>query len=380
MRSSEDARRATNPLFNDNRVKLGTFGTNVSNACAITTVDGVFETRWPDVIKLAQMTDAAGIEAIVPVARWRGFGGETNFNGTCFETYTWAAGLASAVNHAAVFATSHVPTVHPILAAKQATTIDHISGGRFALNIVCGWFQPEMEMFGAPIMTHERRYEYAAEWLDVIKRLWTAKEEWDFEGEFFRIRRGFHQPKPLQSPYPALMNAGGSATGRHFAAKHCDMAFIFITGHDVETTRREINAYRELANREYRRDIQVWTCCYCVIGDTEKDARDFLDYYVNQKGDWTAVDNIARNIGVQTEMMPKAAVEAFKFHFIAGWGGYPLVGTAAQIADEIEKLSKLGLDGCLLNWARYEEGLARFIDEVMPLLEQKGLRKPFRPQ
>jgi alkanesulfonate monooxygenase SsuD/methylene tetrahydromethanopterin reductase-like flavin-dependent oxidoreductase (luciferase family) len=378
MALSSDPRGITNPLFNDNKFKLGTFATNVSNACAITTIDGVFETTWPNTVKLAQMADEAGMEALVPVARWRGFGGVTNFNGSCFETYAWAAGIGAIVKNAAVFATSHVPTVHPIVAAKQATTIDHITNGRFALNVVCGWYEPEMEMFGAPIMEHDKRYRYAAEWVEVAKRLWTESEEFNLEGEFFKIKQGFHQPKPIQSPYPALMNAGGSGAGRHLAAKHCDMAFILITAHDLETTRREIMAAHELARREYKRDIQVWTVCYCVIGDTEKDARDFLNYYVQEKGDWVAVDNIAKGIGLQSEVMPQEALEAFKFHFIAGWGGYPLVGTAEQVADEIEKLHKLGLDGTLLNWARYEEGLTRFIKEVMPRLEQKGLRMPMR--
>jgi dimethylsulfone monooxygenase len=376
--ASDDPRAATNPLFNDNKFKLGTFATNVSNGAAITTVDGVFETTWPNVIKLAKIADEAGIEAIVPVARWRGFGGETNFNGTCFETYTWAAGLGSVAKHAAIFATSHVPTVHPILAAKQATTIDHITNGRFALNIVCGWFQPEMEMFGRPIMEHEKRYEYATEWLNIAKRLWADDKEWDFEGEFFKVNRGFHMPKPIQHPGPVLMNAGGSPTGKHYAAKHCDIAFILITSHDDETTRREIAAYRELAKNEYKRNIQVWTNSYCCIADTEKEARDFVDYYVYKKGDWAAVDNIAKGIGVQTEIMPKEAVEAFKYHFIAGWGGYPLVGTADQIADKLANLSRLGLDGTLLNFARYEEQLTRFTKEVIPRLEAKGLRKPFK--
>ena len=72
------------------------------------------------------------------MARWRGFGGATNFNGACYETFTWAAGVGGATEHATVFATSHVPTIHPIVAAKQATTIDHISNGRFALNLVMG--------------------------------------------------------------------------------------------------------------------------------------------------------------------------------------------------------------------------------------------------
>jgi alkanesulfonate monooxygenase SsuD/methylene tetrahydromethanopterin reductase-like flavin-dependent oxidoreductase (luciferase family) len=74
-------------------------------------------------------------------------------------------------------------------------------------------------------------------------------------------------------------------------------------------------------------------------------------------------------------MMPKEALEAFKFHFKAGWAGYPLVGTPEQIARELAKLSNMGLDGTLLNWPRYEEGLQRFVAEVLPLLEQMGIRK-----
>ncbi|MBV9325332.1 MAG: LLM class flavin-dependent oxidoreductase [Chloroflexi bacterium] len=171
-----------NPLFNGNRLKLGTFATNASGGCAMTSADGRLQAAWPETLRLAEPVDSAGMEAIVPIARWKGFGGQTNFNGRVFETHTWAAGLAQAAHQAAVFATSHVPTVHPILAAKQAVTIDHISGGRFAPNVVCGWFQPELEMFGAPIMPQATRYDYAAEWLEVVKRLWSAEEEWSFEG------------------------------------------------------------------------------------------------------------------------------------------------------------------------------------------------------
>ena len=223
-----EARAKTNPLFNQNRFKLGIFGPNVSNGCAMTLAEGRLETSWPNTREICLAADRAGLEALVPVARWKGFGGRTNFNGTCFETYTWAAGMAALSQRAAVFSTSHVPTVHPIMAAKQATTIDHISGGRFALNIVCGWFQPELEMFGAPIMEHDLRYEYATEWLEIVKRLWTEEEEWDFEGRFFNINKGFAEPKPLQQPFPAIMNAGGSPVGQRWAAQHSDMAFVAL--------------------------------------------------------------------------------------------------------------------------------------------------------
>src|SRR4029079_8868835 len=131
-----------NALQSTNRFKLGLFGLNVDGACAICTLDGVCRPTGDNVMRLTRMADNAGFEALVPVARWRGFGGVTNFNGACFETFTWAAGVGGATEHVAVFANSHVPTLHPIVAAKQATTIDHITSGRFALNVVCGWFAP----------------------------------------------------------------------------------------------------------------------------------------------------------------------------------------------------------------------------------------------
>ncbi len=117
----------TNPLYGPNRLKLGVFGANLGNGCTATRAPGTLRATWPEVLEVARLADQAGFEAMVPVARWKGFGGPTNFNGSSFETYTWAAGLGAQTQRIAVFATSHVPTVHPIVAAKQATTIDHIS-------------------------------------------------------------------------------------------------------------------------------------------------------------------------------------------------------------------------------------------------------------
>jgi hypothetical protein len=92
-----ETRRALNPLFNDNKLKLGLFGVNVSNGCAITTLEGRHKVTWPTNLAIAQVADRYGYEALVPVARWRGFGGDSNFNGTNFETYTWAAARAKSM-------------------------------------------------------------------------------------------------------------------------------------------------------------------------------------------------------------------------------------------------------------------------------------------
>lgn len=377
-RQQQVRRESSNPVFGANRMKLGIFGANCSGGCTSTTIPGTLEAHWPDILELAQVADEAGFEAMVPIARWRGFGGVTNFNGENFETYTWAAGLAASTRRIGVFSTSHVPTIHPIVAAKQSTTIDHISAGRFALNVVCGWFTPEFEMFGAPIMAHDERYAYASEWLDVVRRLWASEEEFDFEGRYFKINKGFHQPKPRQQPLPPIMSAGGSQVGQLFAAKEADLAFITPRQRDEESTRQQVQQLKKLAWEEFGRTLQVWTYGYVVCRPTEREAREYLDYYVREKGDWEAAGNIIYHATRQAGFVDPATIEQFKYHAVAGWGGLPLVGTAEQIVEELGWLSRAGVDGCLLSWPSYSEGLAQWNREVMPLLEQAGLRQPPR--
>src|SRR5713226_3880437 len=84
-----------NPLYGPNRLKLGVFGANLGSGCTATLAEGTLDATWPATLEIAQLADEAGIEAMVPVARWKGFGGPTNFNGDSFETYTWAAGLGA---------------------------------------------------------------------------------------------------------------------------------------------------------------------------------------------------------------------------------------------------------------------------------------------
>jgi len=209
----DQLREATNPLFNTRKLKLGTFCSNLSGGCAISSIDGVLEATWPDTLALARMGDEMEFEALVPVGRWKGFGGVTNFNGQGFESFSWASAIGASTRYPGIFATSHVPTIHPVMAAKQAATIDHVTGGRFNLNVVTGWYKPEIEMFGEEQLEHDTRYERAIEWLEIIKLLWTREEEFDYEGRFYKIKKGWLQPKPIQKPYPVVMNAGGSGQG-----------------------------------------------------------------------------------------------------------------------------------------------------------------------
>jgi alkanesulfonate monooxygenase SsuD/methylene tetrahydromethanopterin reductase-like flavin-dependent oxidoreductase (luciferase family) len=88
-----------------------------------------------------------------------------------YETLTHAAALGAVTQNIAVFATVHVPMVHPVFAAKALTTIDHVSNGRAGLNIVCGWNPEEFGMFGLELI--EERYEQGLEWFEIMNRIYT---------------------------------------------------------------------------------------------------------------------------------------------------------------------------------------------------------------
>jgi dimethylsulfone monooxygenase len=342
---------STNPLFGPNRLKLGIFAHNGSGS-AHTVAPEAYAVTWDQTLELSRIADAAGYEAIVPFGRWKGYveGDPDHRSHECLEPYTWAAAIAQATDHAAVFTTSHVSTIHPLLAAKQGATIDHISAGRFALNVVAGWQENEFRMFGASLTAPGDRYEQATEWLDLIKLFWTEDGEFDFAGRFYTAERALARPRPVQQPFPAIMNAGSSAAGKHFAAANADLAFVILASDDREVCRAQIAEYRELAAREHGRDLQVWAYTYALAT-------------------WMAGITAVQGL-------PPDVLAVARHRSIVGMSGYPLVGTAPEIADRLAGLSDAGLDGVLLTWVDYADGLARFNADVLPLLEQGGLRGP----
>src|SRR6266704_2853896 len=182
-------------MFGGNRFKLAVFGSNCSSGRAATTVPERWQNTFAENIRLAQMADAAGLECLVPIGRWKGYGGATNFEGSTFETITWACGLLAATQRLTVFGTVHVPLFPPVLAAKQIVTADHIGRGRFGLNIVCGWNQEEFDMFGLEQDGHDDRYARGQEWLEVLLRLWSEDAPFDYAGRYYQLKGVAGQPR-----------------------------------------------------------------------------------------------------------------------------------------------------------------------------------------
>ncbi len=359
----------THPLHGPHRFKLGVFSTNADGGLALTTVPERWRATWPDNVAAAGIADAGGFDFFLPIARWAGFGGETNAREWSFETFTWAAGLAALTSRIAIFSTVHVPLVHPIYAAKALATVDHISGGRAGLNIVCGWNPKEFAMFGT--LPDARSYERAEEWIKVVEQAYASDEPFDFEGAYYRLKGVVSKPASLQKPRPVTMNAAFGAPGRDFAARHCD--FLFSTFTDIEDGRRhlaDISARAETAGRE----VGAYTVCHVVCRETLAEAEDAYERYAVREADHGAVDNHMAGKKEFSRSHDDRAYRDYRQRFAGGAGSYPLVGTPERVAETLAAIAAEGWGGAALSFLNYTDELPFFIERVFPLLKGAGLR------
>lgn len=222
-------------------------------------------------------------------------------------------------------ATCHAPAIHPIVAAKAAATADHVSRGRFALNLVMGWFTPELAMFGTEPLEHDARYAFGAEWLACVDRLWSAERPFDYEGEFFSMREARSHPHPLQ-PRPPVLNAGSSPAG------------IAFCGHDD--------------------------------ADAEARLQEILD-----GADWEAAENFMSFLGLNSQSFGDQ-IQHVRERFVTSGGGYPIVCGPESVAEQLIEMSQAGIDGVILGFLDYERELEDFAARVLPLLEAAGVRRP----
>lgn len=360
------------PLHGPNKLKLGVFGMNATGT-VMTTHPDRHEPTWERTRDIARYADQAGFEAIVPYSRWHSFGSAEHASGRILDPFVWGGALAAETQRSSIFSTMHVQASHPILAAKQGATIDLISNGRFTLNVVVGWYTPELAMFGPVEEDKNRRYDFAEEWITILKRLWEEPGGFDHEGEFFQLKDAMLEPKPISRPRPPIMNAGSSGRGREFAAKHADVAFIIVPDPTPSVVAEQVRSYKEYAKQEFGRDLQVWAYGLIMEAESKAAAAAKVDRYVKDHADNEQIDEFIR-YQMANHDFPPHVMEMIRANVASG-GGIPLFGTAEDIAAELQTYSETGLDGILTTHVDYDKGMRFVGDRVMPLLEQVGLRE-----
>jgi FMNH2-dependent dimethyl sulfone monooxygenase len=362
---------SSNAMLNTNKFKLGLFSVNAEGGTAFTTVPNRWRADWDEIASVVQAADNAGFEFILPIARWKGYGGSTDARGASFETLTHAAALSAITRQITIFSTVHVPIVHPVFAAKALVTIDRISHGRAGLNIVCGWNQDEFDMFGHQQAEHDDRYDQGLEWYSIITRIFESGPPFDYDGSYYKLKKVVGAPRPVQQPRPITLSAAFSPAGRRFAAQTSD--FLFTSLRSFDSAKQHIDEINRLATEAGRR-VGVLTTTHVVCRETDAEAEQYYRYYAEEMADKDAVTLHQAKKDAHYDKVDPEAIKLERRRYAGGSGSYPLVGSPQRIVDEIVKMRDCGFAGCTLSFVNFKEEVSPFIDSVLPLLRQAGLR------
>jgi alkanesulfonate monooxygenase SsuD/methylene tetrahydromethanopterin reductase-like flavin-dependent oxidoreductase (luciferase family) len=362
------------PSWNANRFKIGVFSANADGGLTLTRVPERWPATWDGIAAVARMADRAGLDFFLPIARWKGFGGEMNSRELSYETLTFAAGLAAITERITLFSTVHVPMVHPVFAAKALATIDQQSHGRAGLNIVCGWNPEEFGMFGLPMI--EERYAQGHEWFEIVSRIHAGvygpgETGFDYDGKFYQLKNVSGKPLPVQRPRPLTVNAAFSPPGRDFAATAADCLLTSFV--DIPKGREQIADIKGRAAKAGR-EVGVLATCHVVCRPTQAEAEAYYEHYAVEMEDSVSVDHY---MGAKEKFSGSHEADAYRLHrkrFAGGAGTYPVVGTARHIAEEMIKLAEAGFGGTTISFVNYEQELPAFIDGVLPILKEAGWR------
>jgi len=355
-----------------NKLNLGLFGSNCSGGLAVTTVPERWEASWKNNQDLARMADDAGMEFMLPLGRWKGYGGVTDHNGSNFETLTWATGILASTRNIMAFGTVHVPLFNPVVAAKQIVTADLVGEGRFGLNIICGWNNDEFEMLGVDLALHEDRYNQGQEWIDIITQAWSSAEPFDYDGKFYKVRKTNIYPKPYGGGRPLIVCAGNSDRGREYAARNADMMFTNLRV-DLKEVPSNTSALREMA-AGYGRAIGVFSNVSVVCRPTKKEAEEYFHYYAVENADHIAVENMIEGRGLKKPGVTEDRLKELRIRAAGGNGALPIIGNPDDVVAFMKQLSKSGVTALAIGLQNYLDQFPYFRDEVLPRLEKEGLR------
>jgi FMN-dependent oxidoreductase (nitrilotriacetate monooxygenase family) len=308
----------------------------------------------------------------------------------------------------------------PYLFARRLSTLDHLTRGRVGWNIVTGYLDSAAKAMGlSEQVEHDRRYDQADEYLEVLYKLWEGSWEdgavlndreqriyaqpgkvhkVEHHGEFYQVE-GYHLCEPSPQRTPVLFQAGSSERGLLFAGQHAEC--VFISGQNKASTKAQVDKVRASAIAAGRNgeDVKIFMGLNVIVGTTEAEAQAKLAEYrryasaeagVAHFSASTAIDFSQYELDEPIQHVKSNAIQsATKILQNNDWtrrklleqhalgGRYiTLVGSPEQVADELEAwIAETGLDGFNLTRIVTPESYVDFIDLVIPELQRRGSYK-----
>jgi len=306
---------------------------------------------WDYVKRLAQRSEQIGFDITLIAELF--MNDIKGIDADSLEAWSTAAALAAVTERLELMVAVR-PTFHePAIFAKQAANIDHISGGRLALNVVSSWWKDEARRYGIHFEEHDDRYARTDEWLGVVNGVW-SEPRFSYSGSHYKVEETILEPKPLRRPRPTIY--AGDAYVMHgdpperVAPKIADM-----------TARREKLGLGPM---------QYGVAAYAIVRNTEDEAQRELERITNVNPgspgyqnyqDWIAHTALDQQVSLEDYSVSNRGLRA------------GLVGTPEQVADRIRGLEAVGVDLLLLQFSPQLEEMERFSETVMPLLESSAV-------
>lgn len=331
--------------------------------------------------RLTLRAEALGFDLVFGLAQWLGkggHGGDIRYRESSLDPFVTTAALGAATQRILLISTIQIlyGPWHPLHLAKFGATLDHITGGRWGLNMVTGNLRSQALMFGKDQIEHDLRYQMAEEFATLLKAFWSIDDNLHAQGRFWSTEGGYVSPRPRHGR-PVLVNATGSAAGMRYAARHSDLVFVTSpAGAEIEAALAALPAHvaaLHAAGREAGRvgEARLRTLInpMVVCRPTEREAKVYYEAIVAAQ-DARAVDafqasSLARDSG---------AWRGHQREQRAVGGNIQLVGSPEQIVSYLLRLKQAGCDGVQLAFYDFEPDLEYFGAAVLPLLKQAGLR------
>lgn len=329
------------------------------------------------------------------------------------------AAFTQHLGFACTYSTSYFPPYHT---AKLFSTLDHLTNGRVAWNIVTSYLADALANFGiSDTLSHDERYDRADEYMDVVYKLWERSWEddafvcdaardllvdpdkvhtIDHAGRYFDVK-GPHMCEPSPQRTPVLFQAGASGRGHGFAGKHAEA--VFMVAPTIAAAAEDVRKLRAAAVAAGRQadDIRINQGVAVVVAPTDEEARvreRTLRSYASPEAvlslfcGWTGIDLSTVPPGKPVGTIESKAIQSMQNYFarfdaarewtlesmadfMAIGSIMPkIIGSPTTVADQLEEwIERTGLDGFNLHAVPQPTGFEDFVNLVVPELQRRGL-------
>ncbi|MDZ8172697.1 dimethylsulfone monooxygenase SfnG [Microbacterium xanthum] len=342
---------------------------NVSGGLVVSNIEQRTSWRYEDNVRLARTAESVGFEYALSQVRYLSSYGAAQQH----ESTSISLALLLATEKLKVIAAVHPGLWEPAVLAKYILSADQFSQGRAAVNVVSGWFKDEYTKLGLPWLEHDERYRRSAEFIEVLRSLWT-QEHVDFAGDFYRVNDFTLRPGPHPVPgraHPEIFQGGNSTAARFNGGAHAD--WYFSNGKDFDGFTEQYDDVTRIA-AEHGRTVRFGLNAFTIIRDTEAEARAQLREIIAQ-ADHAAVEGFRRYVQQAGAATPdgKGMWADSSFDDLVQYNdGFrtQLFGPPEQVAERIIAYKKRGVNLFLLGFLHFEDELEDFGRRVIPLVRE----------